>query len=395
MSGTVTGRPERTIVRHGMASCHRYGCERPECIEAHYQAGKRSRLNRQRGIRATVPAGSVRAHAERLIRAGMPLRDIAAQAGVSESTVSTVVSGRAADVYRQTASALLAIPIPGPGYARRFDGLVDATGARRRLRALTALGYTLPVLAGQVGVTTETIGGIRQGRRRQLRVSANQAIIAAYDRLWKVDPVSVGASEVGAAKARAHAAKSGWVSPLAWDDEAIDDPNAVPQTEAEEELGDDFVDEAAVRRYLTDPGAQVTDAERLAAIVEVFRRGLGYVDVDSLHNLPKGTTQRWVDARRVKAKRDGADFPVFVRAGEARLLTKGEVVLMRERAAAGETQIQLSLAFDVAVSTVARVLRGERYAEHGGPLTKKSGTRATASSRLLFNRGQAEFAKAS
>ncbi|MGY5127354.1 hypothetical protein [Streptomyces nigrescens] len=299
------------------------------------------------------------------------------------------------DVYRETASAILAIPVPGPGYARRFDGVIDATGARRRLRALSALGYTLPVLAEQTGLTTETIGSIRQGRRGQLRMSANQEITAAYDRLWKVDPLSVGVSAAGAAKARTHATKSGWPSPLAWDDEVIDDPEAVPHVEAEGELDEEFVDEAAVLRYLNTPGAEVTDAERLAAIVEGVRRGMAYIDVDALHNLEKGTTQKWMDARRVKAKRDGVDFPVLVRAGEARHLTKGEVVLMRERAAAGETQVQLSLAFGVATSTVARVVRGERYAEYGGPITKKTTTQPNASSRLLFARGQAAFAKAS
>lgn len=395
MSTATSGRPRRTVVRHGMASCRRYGCQRPECIEAEYQAGKRGRLNRQRGIRATVSATTARVHVGYLVRAGMPMRDIATHAGLSEATISTVASGRVTDVYRVTASAILAVPVPGRGYARRFDGLVDATGARRRLRALSVLGYTLPVLAAQVGLTTETIGSIRQGRRGRLRMSANQEITAVYDRLWKVDPLSIGVSAEGAARARTHATKSGWASPLAWDDDTIDDPSAVPQVEADEGLGEDFVDEAAVRRYLTDPGAQVTDAERLAAIVEGVRRGMGYVDIDALHNLEKGATQKWMDARRLHAKRHGLEFPVLVHAGEARKLTKGEVVLMRERAAAGETQVQLSLAFNVATSTVARVVRGERYAEYGGPITKRTGTQPSVSSRLLFNRGQAAFAKAS
>lgn len=395
MSTAATARPQRTIVRHGMASCRRYGCQRPECIEADYQAGKRGRLNRQRGIRATMSAASAREHVEHLVRAGMPLRDIATHAGLSETTVSAVASGRVVDVYRETASAILSVSVPGPGYARRFDGVIDATGARRRLRALTALGYTLPVLAEQTGLSTETVSCVRQGRRVQLRMSANQEIAAAYDRLWKVDPLSVGVSATGAAKARTHARKSGWPSPLAWDDETIDEPEAVPHVEAEGELDEEYVDEAAVLRYLNAPGAQVTDAERLAAIVEGVRRGMGFIDVDALHNLEKGTTQKWMDNRRLHAKRHGLEFPVLVRAGEARQLTKGEVVLMRERAAAGETQVQLSLAFDVATSTVARVVRGERYAECGGPITKRTSTQPSVSSRLLFNRGQAAFAKAS
>lgn len=342
-----------------------------------------------------LPAEPVRAHVQAVLETGMPLTAFAKNLGRTPGALRHLMYGtrgqRGEKVTRELGEMLLGY---WPALSDFPDSAsVDSLGTRRRVEALAVVGWPKAALAERLGRPERAFAASCQSAR----VSAGmaKAVARLYDELWNQRPEDHGVHSWVADRCRRAAVRDGVAGPLAWDDERIDDPRAVPQVEADEDLGEEFVDEAAVRRYLNTPGAQVTDAERLAAIVEAARRGLSYVDVDALHNLEKGATQKWIDARRVQAKRDGVDFPVLVRAGEARHLTKGEVLLMRERAAAGETQVQLSLAFGVATSTVARVVRGERYAEYGGPITRRATTQPNASSRLLFARGQAAFAKAS
>lgn len=219
-------RPAKTRVRHGMASCVRYGCDRPECRRAENRSRRQYRADVKRGRRAVVDAAPAAGHARALIAAGMPAAEIARWTGLSVTTVTGLVSGRRTTTYRVSAEAILALPAPGRDYRSPADGLVDATAARRRLRALSVRGFTLPVLAAQTGVTEETVGSIRQGRRAFVRVSVNQAVTAAYNRLWNADPLAHGATLSGYVRAKSWAARQGWAPPAAWDDDEIADPRA-------------------------------------------------------------------------------------------------------------------------------------------------------------------------
>ncbi|WP_372412057.1 hypothetical protein [Streptomyces luteireticuli] len=106
------------------------------------------------------------------------------------------------------------------------------------------VGFTLELLAEVVGVSGETVGAIRQGRRVYVRVSVAQAITAAYTRLWNADPVELGVSRAGVVRAKSWASKHGWEPPAAWDD--IDDPACMPDTGVRENCGRDEL--AAYRR---------------------------------------------------------------------------------------------------------------------------------------------------
>lgn len=226
-------RPARSRVRHGMASCTRYGCTRPECRAAYNRNRRQLNDDRARGITATVPADEAADWARNLILHGMPPKDIAARAGIYDKTITGLVAGRCERIYRDTADAILGVPLPPDGYQSDTEGLLTALGARRRLRALTARGFTLPVLAAEVGVTPETIGSIRQNRRTYVRISVHQAIAAAYERLACGDPVERGASPGGATRARKWAAKGNWPDPTWWEDYGgLDDPDA-PETATE------------------------------------------------------------------------------------------------------------------------------------------------------------------
>ncbi|MFD7922604.1 helix-turn-helix domain-containing protein [Streptomyces sp. NPDC059740] len=373
----------KTLPPHGHSNRYTYGCRCQPCTKAAIRADQLRRLDRMAGRSRYIPGPPVTAHIHTLLGAGFTRPQIARLSQVPLTSIVRYARGTKF-VSRPLGERILAV-MPTPGVV---DGLalVPALGSTRRVRALYALGHYQHVIAKTAHVDLDTVSSLAGAARTKVEVRVAAAIRGAYDEL----SMSVGTS----AKTRLRAKREGWAPPLAWDEDAIDNPQAQPHLGAPEPA-EDYVDGAAVHRYLTDPGVTVTDAERLAAIVEAVRRGLRFSDLDDLHRLPHGTTQKWIDARRRRAERHGEDFPVFVRAGESRKLCRDEVVAIRQRAAAGETYVQLALAFGIATSTVSRVVRGVAYAEHGGPITRKPTTQPSVSSRLLFNGGQAAFLKAS
>lgn len=220
-------KPKRSRVVHGMASCARYGCERLECRRANTRARKVCHVEIHRGRRATVDAGPAVTHARLLVAAGRPAQEIAQVSGVSHGTVYNLLTGRCERIYRTTSDAVLAIPA-SRGHRPSLEGLVDATPTRRRLQALSARGFTLDVLATGLGVTTETVGGIRQNRRPMVRVSLQQTVADLYARWWIADPLEHGVSVWARNYAMSHARKKQWAPPAAWDDDHIADPAARP-----------------------------------------------------------------------------------------------------------------------------------------------------------------------
>lgn len=101
--------------------------------------------------------------------------------------------------------------------ARAFRGptMVDATGTRRRLRALVALGWPSTYLKTRIGAahiifTDSAVVHPRTAAR----------VRALYDEL--------GGTLGPAPRSRTYAAAKGWPPPLAWDDDTIDDPAATP-----------------------------------------------------------------------------------------------------------------------------------------------------------------------
>jgi hypothetical protein len=69
-------------------------------------------------------------------------------------------------------------------------------------------------------------------KRDRIQARLVRQIGAVYDAWWDRDPLACGVSANVVARVRAAAAREGWSGPLAWDDDTIDDPAAVPQTDA-------------------------------------------------------------------------------------------------------------------------------------------------------------------
>lgn len=144
---------------------------------------------------------------------------------------------------------------------------VPRHGTMRRIQALRSLGWSQSQLGERLGVSRTRICHLSHDEVRGVRPETARQVAELYDELW--DQVPTGPR---AEAARTNARRNGWVSPLAWDDESIDDPDAKPigvGTDRSRPKTD--IDPSAVLRKMlrhNAKGIDLTKAER----VEVCRR---------------------------------------------------------------------------------------------------------------------------
>lgn len=182
--------------------CHRVARYRGLC-DVHFKAV---------GHHGFVPAQPTRDRIALLRSRGHSLRTLADRTGLTMPTLLCQYD----KVQRATEQAVFAVPIPklgGPGW-------IDATGARRRIQALGVIGWSQRELATRTGIMHQHLNRIGTGRIRTITGDTAATIAAVYDELWnRPGPTN---------RSRADAARKGWLPPLAWDDDTIDDPKAQP-----------------------------------------------------------------------------------------------------------------------------------------------------------------------
>ncbi|MBA2951635.1 hypothetical protein [Streptomyces himalayensis] len=199
---------------------HRSGQER--CYCAPCRAAERAYTKHQRYLKATgrgllVDAAPVAAHLRMLMDNGDALTIIAEQIGRPRSTLENIISGRSKRVRRQTADQIMAMK---PGNAIAANRSVPAVGSIRRIRALTALGHSLKAVAAAGDIEDSTASYLLNGHSETIRYELAQRVKVAYRKLGESRGTSV--------RNLKRAAREMWAPPGAWDDEAIDDPNAAP-----------------------------------------------------------------------------------------------------------------------------------------------------------------------
>ncbi|MEU9014314.1 hypothetical protein AB0D12_31995 [Streptomyces sp. NPDC048479] len=166
-----------------------------------------------------TPTAPVAAHLRSLVAGGRSLAGIARESGANVTTVRRVYTSHRPTIWTSTADKLMAVQrVPDS------TALVDATGTVRRLRALVAMGHDQRSLCLAMPCAYTAFSMLTHGRKRRVTVATEQAA----RRLYNDRSMMVGQSTYG----RNLAAKYGWHGPLAWDDDTIDDPNAMPQTDA-------------------------------------------------------------------------------------------------------------------------------------------------------------------
>jgi hypothetical protein len=180
---------------------------------------KRWKIDNYRGIKRVVPAAAAQAHVRQLVqRQGVSLRGIAEVSGLSPHMLSCLYRGLKPGLRRSSESAILAVTAEAVLARPKGAGFVPNIGGRRRIQALMAMGWRHQDLTPMLGLYTSNIvhqeGGWFTKRK-------HDAIKDLYDRLWdKRGPATT--LSINRVK------KAGYAPPLAWDDETIDDPDAVP-----------------------------------------------------------------------------------------------------------------------------------------------------------------------
>jgi hypothetical protein len=151
---------------------------------------------------------------------------------------------------------------------------MTSLGAGRRLRALHALGWPLEDLAAALGWGLHKVGNILD--KQPLPVHDFLLVCALYDQRWTWRPEDHGVDPTAAEQARHAAQLTECVSPLAWDDDTIDDPKARartgPASRAHEYGTPDF---AAAYRALDGDPVRLSGKTRTLAI----EYGTRYLDM--------------------------------------------------------------------------------------------------------------------
>lgn len=183
-------------------------CNHPSCTDApcHKKAGfckfhydKRWRV----GLTAMVDAAPVIAHVEALRELGWVYDEIAQAAGLDRATVATMMRLRRPTSRQASAAGILAIPLV-PGNAAR---LLDPSATRRRLQALSRIGWSQRLVADRTGISLATVRCMFRGSIPSALVDK---IARAYEELSRLPGPSRRTS--------GYAKTAGWLPPSAWVD---------------------------------------------------------------------------------------------------------------------------------------------------------------------------------
>lgn len=151
-------------------------------------------------------------------------------------------------------------------------------------------------------------------------------------------------------------------------------------TEPEEELEEDFVDWAAVEKFVKGFRVELQDTDFLAAVQQCVAEGMTLTDVDHLRRWPAKTAEKWVNRLRKRYQRAGREFPSLA-PPKSREFTEAEVVAIRVRSAAGATDLELAMSFDCKRETIAWICRGRSYRQFGGPIREVRNAKGLQASR--------------
>lgn len=245
-------------------------CRCDDCRRANTAAEKiRNRAKLYGRYDGLVDAEPVRAHIHMLAEHGIGLKTVSRHSGVGGGVLTKLLYGHPApDGTRRPPSRRVTPRVRDrilsvqPGQVA--DGaLVDATGTRRRLQALVAVGWTQSKLARALGMSPSNFGKVL--RHARTRKTTSDAVEALYDQLWAKRPALVtGPDKIAYSRALSQAREHGWLPPLAWDDDEIADPHATPHMPANKREPSPCGTTSAYRRHLRHgekPCAECSGAE--------------------------------------------------------------------------------------------------------------------------------------
>jgi transcriptional regulator with XRE-family HTH domain len=226
-------------------------CRCRPCTDASAKVqAERSRLQAYgRYDSGRVDAQPVREHIAMLMEYGIGLKRIAALAGVSNATLGKILYGDQtrnmpprARTEKHVADGVLAIKPSLEHLGQTVN--VDATGTRRRIQALVTIGWSQSRIGELLGMAPGNFN--RTIKADRVQAATARKVKEVYEELWDQPQTETDwRSKISASRSRNYAKEHGWLPPLAWDDETIDDPNVgpsvfeeTPMVHGEERIGD-------------------------------------------------------------------------------------------------------------------------------------------------------------
>lgn len=225
----------KTLPPHGSLSRRKHhGCKCWDCCKA-LRAYSNARY-------AAITAGTwqpyvdaepVRLHILQLQEVGISLTRIQQLTNLPLRTISGFLRPsldrsntrpRKRSTRREVADKILAIPADNQTAA-----ITDATGTKRRIQALAAIGWPQEQVASQAGLGGKYMSQLLKRTHVHSRTAA--AIARLYDEVSGSKPEKFGIRKVSADRAQARARANNWAPPKYWAKfpDAIDDPHFTPE----------------------------------------------------------------------------------------------------------------------------------------------------------------------
>jgi hypothetical protein len=220
----------------------------PEQKEEARRNRKRRKYLADIGRSPEVPAGPVMQHVRRLHdEGGMSFKDISRATGpnpVYPGTIADLYRGQRAGnrshekvkrARRETVERLLALPVPEKA-DEASCAYVPVCGVRRRLQALACAGYGAMSIATYMDrdhkqvwrdMTGKRVGG--RGDSGQITAGLRSLYRDVYRKLIQTEPEDIGVTPLAIGRAKGMAKRYGWAPDHCWDDDTIDDPNAIAE----------------------------------------------------------------------------------------------------------------------------------------------------------------------
>lgn len=303
--------------RHGTYACYiRHACRCLPCCYANSEYEIDRKRRRAEGRVAYVSGDRAREHVRGLAARGMGRARVAEVSGVGKRSLDALMApGSTRRVRPDTEAAILAVRW-SPAPKARISGV----GTRRRLQALVAVGWTQRRLARELGRSFRNMHRIMFTDMGVTMAFAGQ-VRELYDRAWSGPPSGMSLRERQAStRARRNAQDRGWAPPMAWDDDTIDDPEAIPLGMVQEDDRKEYlVDASDTRNRLRGLMAAGWTPRRLARELGRSQRNVHRVAMDAggdqvtavfadevldLYRRVGGSPPEW-EASQEAANRDG------------------------------------------------------------------------------------------
>lgn len=211
----MTRRTTKPLPPHGERARYLRGCRCHPCREANKRYCKQYRIKAlHKPIR--IDATPVRQRLQQWTSQGYSLTQIGTAVGKNSGEIWRILNGQQT-IAPRVAAQILNAPAPTgiPTLAK-----VDSTGTIRRGRALHAIGYPIYAIAARIPMGTDHLAHILDREPATVSLAVANGMRTLYQQL--------SGRPGGSPFAVHNARRRGWAPPAAWDDDAIDAPEAHP-----------------------------------------------------------------------------------------------------------------------------------------------------------------------